>query len=68
MNITKRDPLTGKLNTKDIDITYDQLKAWDYGKGDLIQNVMPNLTPDEREFIMTGILPDSWTNVFGKDE
>ena len=58
MRITKRDPFTGKENTMVIDVTDEQI--WDWQDGTLIQNAMPNLTPDEREFIMTGIMPESW--------
>ena len=30
-----------------------------------IQDAMPNLTPDEREFIKTGITPKEWDEMFG---
>jgi hypothetical protein len=29
---------------------------------------MPELTADEREFIMTGVTPDEWDNEFGVDD
>lgn len=58
MNLTRRDPFTGKENTMDLNITQEQLNRW--MDGELVQNVFPNLTPNEREFIMTGIMPDSW--------
>lgn len=35
--------------------------------GELIQNAFPELTPDQREFIMTGITPAEWGEIF-KDE
>ena len=37
-------------------------------EGALIQNVYPFLTPDEREFLITGITPEIWDEVFGKGE
>ena len=37
---------------------------WQNGKS--IQNAMPYLTADEREFIMTGITPEEWP--FKEDE
>ena len=58
MNITRTDPFTGKENTIEIDVTPLQLQLWK--SGEMIQHAMSNLTPDEREFIMTGITPDSW--------
>jgi hypothetical protein len=44
----------------DLDITVEQLI--DYDKGMLIQSAFPNLTPEEREFFMTGITEDEWNN------
>ena len=46
----------------EIPCTPKQLEEW-HGGG-LIQNVMPNLTPEEREFLMTGILPVDWEEMF----
>jgi GH24 family phage-related lysozyme (muramidase) len=57
--IRQTDPFTNKVNTRDIDVTAEQLDRWRNG-GEMIQNVMPHLTPDEREFLMTGIMPESW--------
>lgn len=61
MKITRTSPFSGKVNTMDIDITEEQLKQWHDGR--LIQHAMPNLTPDEREFIMTGITPEEWAEL-----
>ena len=58
MLITRRDPFTGKENTLDLNVTQDQFDSWE--AGELIQNAFPHLTPDEREFILTGITSDSW--------
>lgn len=48
-----------------IDVTLDQLADW--ADGTLMQNAMPNLTLDEREFIMTGITSEEWDSAFGPD-
>ena len=64
MLIERISGFTGKTHTMDIPVTVDQIKAWE--DGELIQNVMPNLTPDQREFIMTGVTPEEWENVFGE--
>jgi len=58
MIIFRIDPFTGKENMMEIEVTREQMEAWEHGE--LIQNAMPNLTPDEREFIKTGITPESW--------
>lgn len=49
----------------DIPITDEQLAAW--MNGQLIQNVMPNISADEREFLKTGITPDEWESVFNDE-
>lgn len=60
MQITRINPFTGKTNTREIDVTYDQLDRWQ--GGELIQVAMPHLSADDREFIMTGI--DNWDEMF----
>jgi len=64
MLITRVSPFSGKLNTRDINVTTEQLEAWQ--KDTKIQDAMPHLTPDEREFIMTGITVEEWDNAFGE--
>lgn len=66
MKITKKSQLTGKIHTLDIDITQSQLDSWNNGA--LIQNAMPNISKDEREFLITGITPLEWKETFGEDE
>jgi len=66
MLITRKSPFSGEVNNMDIDVTSEQLEA--YHTGTLAQNAFPNLTADEREFIMTGITPDEWDETFAGDE
>ena len=66
MKITKTSPFSGNTNVMEIDVTQEQIALWE--SGTLIQNAMPHLTPDEREFIMTGITPDEWNNAFSDEE
>jgi hypothetical protein len=54
--------ITGKTNTLDIPVTKEQIIDWQNGA--LIQDAMPNISEDHREFIMTGILPEVWDNNF----
>ena len=65
MKITRRSPISGQVNTLEISITQEQLNAWEGGA--LIQRAMPNISADEREFIMTGITPTEWDSVFGDE-
>jgi len=66
MKIVQVSPLTGKGNTMDIDVTMDQFVIWH--RGTPIQEAMPHLSPDEREFLMTGYTPEDWVAMFGTDE
>ena len=67
MKITKRSQLTGAMHTMTIPCTEQQFSDWETGM--LIQNAMPNISPEHREFLMTGITPDEWDlYVKGEDE
>lgn len=37
-------------------------------KGKSVQDAFPMLSPDEREFMMTGIMPDEWNKVMGVEK
>ena len=63
MLISKISDMSNKMHTMDIDVTDEQLQDW--REGTAIQDAMPNLTPDEREFIKTGITPKEWDEMFG---
>jgi hypothetical protein len=56
MLIQRISPIDRKQHAMQIDVTPFQLHDWSQGTS--IQNAMPNLTPDEREFIRIGITPE----------
>jgi len=58
MIVERMSPFSGKHNKMDLNFTVQQWEAW--CAGTLIQKAMPQLSPDEREFIMTGITPQEW--------
>jgi hypothetical protein len=62
MHITRTSRLTGKTSVMDLNITQVQLDAW--VDGELVQNAMPQLSAEEREFLMTGITAAEWDSVF----
>lgn len=64
MKVTRTSKFTGVERTLDLDVTEEGLEQW--AQGDLIQNVFPHLTPDEREFIMTGVTGEEWDELFGE--
>ena len=65
MQITRRSAVSGIIRTKDINVTSEQLAAWN--NGGLAQEVFSNISEDDREFIMTGITPAEWEELFKDD-
>lgn len=68
MIVTRRSPLTKKLNTMELDVTQEQINAYHNGTGGLIQHVFPNLSNAEREFIKTGYTQEDWDSIFPPEE
>ena len=66
MIIVRKSPVTGKMNEQDINITFDQYESW--ANGMLIQDAMPNITADEREFIVSGCTPEDFAFLFPEEE
>lgn len=64
MLIARKSPFSGKVTTMEINTTDEQIDRYLKGEG-LIQEVFPDLTADEREFIKTGITPEEWNYIFG---
>lgn len=58
--------ISGIKRTQSIGITEEQLKRWEAGEG-LIQEIMPNISEDEREFILSGSTPEEWDETFKED-
>ncbi len=64
--ITRRSELTGVDHSRKIDVSLKQIELWEGGA--LIQDAMPNLSDEDREFLMTGITPEEWDAHFGEEE
>lgn len=62
MLITRKSPISGQMNTIDLNITQAQIDA--YNSGSLLQNAFPNLPKELREFFKTGITPEEWRQLF----
>lgn len=70
MKVTKASQLSGIEHTLDLNITSEELMRVEnrfYTK-ELIQNIVPQLTMGEREFLMTGITEEEWNRTFGEDD
>ena len=62
-----RSQLTGRTNKMDLPVTPEQIREWQTSRT-LIQNAFPQLTPDQREFLLTGSTPEEWDSIFGGDD
>ena len=64
MLVTKRSIMSGLNHTLDLPITQEQLDRYNRGL-ELVQNIFPNLTPSQREFLMSGTTDEEWKEAFG---
>lgn len=68
MKITMYSPMSG-FNTKEIKVDPQTYQNYRDGYDNrLIQDIFPDLTPDEREFLMTGYTKEDWDVMFPPDE
>lgn len=67
MIVTRCSPMTGKVNSMDLDVTAEQMLNWKDHRM-LIQDAMPQLSLDEREFVKTGFTPEDWARMFPPSE
>lgn len=49
-----------------VEVNLAQFEAWQ--NGELIQNAMPDLTPTEREQLISGLCPKCQAEMFGEGE
>ena len=66
MQITRTSIFSGNTNTMELNVTQEQLTAWESGVN--IQVAMPQLNAEEREFVKTGMTPMEWNELFGEEE
>jgi hypothetical protein len=59
MQITRKSLLSGVVRTLDLPVTQEQIDRFEKGEG-LAEDIFPNLTLDQREFILTGITNEDW--------
>lgn len=63
MLITRTSQATGVTRTMDLPVTEDQLITL-MTTNALVQDIFPELTDGQREFIMTGITDEEWQEIF----
>lgn len=63
MTIARTSNLSGVTRTRDLPVTEDQMTRFQSG-GATIQDIFPQLSPSDREFIKTGITDEEWDAAF----
>ena len=63
--IERTSPFTGRVNEMEINLNPRDYLAWQHGVD--IQDALPYLSADEREFINTGITPEDWAMLPAED-
>lgn len=66
MLIKRKSFATGVVREIDIDVSAEQMA--DFEGGSLVENAFPQLSADDREFILTGITADEWKDLFNGDD
>ena len=64
MKIQRTCPCCNRLQT--IEVEDSQYNRWMAGEN--IQIAFPNLTPDQREILMSGICPECWEKIFPDED
>lgn len=68
-DFSKESQLTGNRSTMHIHTDESKFVEWlNMDPRPFIQTHFPELSADEREFIMTGSTPEEWDNAFGEEE
>lgn len=60
---TRTSQLSGETRSMEIPITNEDWEAYK-NSNKLIQDAFPDLSSDQREFLMTGITPEEWDAAF----
>lgn len=65
-DVTRQSAFSGVVRKVRMPVTEEHFRRW--RSGSLIQDAFPHLTPDQREFLMTGITQEEWDETFKEDE
>lgn len=65
MYIKRKSVISGIERTRNIPVNPDDYMAWQAGLGS-IQDLMPYLADNDREFILSGITPEEWDEMFAE--
>ena len=62
--VTAKSTIDGSVSTQTMQATREQIESH-FESNNLIQNSLPQLTENDREFLMTGITQEVWQDLFG---
>ena len=65
MYISRKSVISGITRTRYIPVNPDDYLAWKSGVGS-VQELMPYLNDNDREFILSGITADEWEDAFSE--
>tara|TARA_R100000995_G_C3484450_1_gene126279 strand:+ start:5226 stop:5459 length:234 start_codon:yes stop_codon:yes gene_type:complete len=65
--VHKKSTVSGRVNSMLLPTTQGKIEYW-IESGKLIQDVMPDLNDNQREFLMSGITPREWNDMFGEED
>jgi hypothetical protein len=69
IEVTRKSPLNGAPVSMSINTTELKIEQWDLWARapgtPLVQDYFDECSDEEREFILTGIRPEDWTDLFG---
>jgi len=68
MLISRKSPLTGLISTLDLPVTEAQILELASPQRRLIQEIVPALTADQREFLLTGYTAEDWAALFPPED
>lgn len=61
---TRKSLASGKTHTIDIPITQEEWEKF-LKSNVMIQHAFPHLSPEQREFLISGTTPEEWNDLFG---
>jgi hypothetical protein len=67
MQITRKSVISGIQRSMEIPVNPEDFMAWQAGYGN-IQDLMPYLSREDREFILSGITAEEWDSAFAEIE
>lgn len=68
MIVRRKSIITGQVAEMDLPVTEQQMEEFAKPGRRLVQDIFPELSPEQREFLMTGITPAEWEQHMKEEE